>query len=394
MEVLFSLLSNFTIYILHIDSSNLYQWFGYINKIGPSLRELLISQCKIELTIFTTIAEKCPYLEKLSICSLSGVSKDITLQSIAKRCQHLRSLYIFVGYSICPDADLTAFAEKCPQLEELTLHCPELTDQCVIALAQHCSRLKRLTLDYCSLSFTSLIALSERGLPLEELDIPRIPIPSAEIAALCAHALSRIRELNTRYYSFEINDSLYIFPYMTGLRELHLDSKKDHLMVPQLLLLLQQGHCTGLKSLTIHHFSSITPTQCNEILKVCYNLHTLCNKVSTCISNAELIELARNCPQLKKITLCSSKLTEKGLLTLATHCRQLKEINLPQTILTEETVRQLARHHSRLKILTVWVCFVIDEYPVHKNYTNKDIIAMRISESIVTHRCINTCVIL
>ena len=98
MDVLFSLLSNFTIYILHIDSSNLSQWFGYINKIGLSLRELLISKFKIELTIFNTIAEKCPYLEKLSMCSISGVSKDNTLQSIAKRCQHLRSLYIFDSY--------------------------------------------------------------------------------------------------------------------------------------------------------------------------------------------------------------------------------------------------------------------------------------------------------
>ena len=143
--------------------------------------------------MITTITEYCPYLEKLNCIFESEVSDSSNiLQSIAKNCPHIRNLDIKLMYdsSVLADADVTAFAVKCPQLEELSLTCEQLTDQSVISLAQHCSRLKKLKLNGCNLTAASLIALSERGLPLEELDIiPRIPIPTAKIAAQCAHAV-------------------------------------------------------------------------------------------------------------------------------------------------------------------------------------------------------------
>ena len=202
MEVLFSLLTNSSVRSLNIKSSNQSQWIEHIKKIGPCLLELSIRETFEDESIIKSITEYCPYLEKLSLNSCVPVS-SLLLLSIATNCHHLRSLEIdeFLYYTSAEaGADLTAFAEKCPQLEELSLHCRQLTDQSVIALAQHCSRLKKLELNGCDLTAASLIALSERGLPLEDLDIPSIPIPSAEIAAQCAHALSRIRELRTQNF--------------------------------------------------------------------------------------------------------------------------------------------------------------------------------------------------
>ena len=347
MEVLFSLLTNSSVRSLYIRRSNPLRWMEHIKKIGPCLSELAINSCSIKLTILTTISKYCPYLEKLSFNLY--IADSSILQSIASNCPHLRSLAFWLHYSAntAADADLTAFAEKCPQLEELSLTCEQLTDQSVIALAQHCSRLKKLELNQFKLTAASLIALSERGLPLEELDITKIPIRSAEIAAQCAHALSRIRELYTNRYYHHMDSLLFMIQYMTGLRELELNSSEDHLLVPHLLLLLQ-GQCrAGLENLTIRPQSSITPQQLSELVTVFPKLQTVTIYKPICSSDAVLVELARSCPHLQKVTLDSnSEVTEEGVLALAVHCRQLREIHIPYTIVNEETVEEVMMRHS------------------------------------------------
>ena len=357
MELLFSLLTNSSVHRLDVQSLNLSQWMEYIKKIGLSLRELIIVSCNIQLK---SITEHCPYLEKLSLSFQFGVSDSSNiLQSIASNCTHLRILHIINMIYISnleADADLTAFAEKCPQLEELSLDCQQLTDQSVIALAQHCSRLKKLKLIEGRYAIASLIALSERGLPLEKLVIiPWIPISSAEIAAQCAHALSRIRELSTQYIDGSVVDMRYAIQYMPGLRELYLDSADDHLLVPHLLLLLQGQCCAGLESLNVGSKSSITPQQLCELVRWCLQLQTLYIDKPACTSDAVLVELACSCHHLQRVTLNSSEVTEEGVLALAAHCRQLRELNILNTTVTEETVRLLAQHCPHLTKLLVVV---------------------------------------
>ena len=351
MEVLFSILSS--VRSLNIEFSNLSEWMDHIKKIGPCLRELLICDNCAQIK---TITEYCPYLEKLSLSFQSVETHINILQSIASKCPHLRSLEMYgfnYNTSAEADADLTAFAEKCPQLEELSLHCEQLNDQSVLALTQHSSRLKKLSLYWSEITRSSLIALSEHGLPLEELHfIPRIPIRSAEIAAQSAHALSRIHKLNISDYEHRDADIMiylrYAIQYMTGLRELDLNSSDDHLLVPHLLLLLQGQCCAGLESLSVGSQSSITPQQLRELVTVCTQLQKVAINKSTCNSYTVLLKLARSCPHLQKVTLHSRKLAEKSLMALATHCRQLCEIDLSYTTVTEETVRQLAQHCRRL----------------------------------------------
>ena len=234
-----------------------------------------------------------------------GSEGIVILQIVASHFPRLHSLTVSVSYpsSAEADADLTAFAEKCPQLEELSLTSQQLTDQSVIALAQHCSRLKKLKLYHCKLTAASLIALSECGLPLEKLDISSIPISSAEIAAQCAHVLSRIRGLFKMSHSDTTTYLRYVIQYMTGLCELNLGNSDDHLLVPHLLLLLQGQCCAGLETLTIWYGSSITPQQVGELVAVCPHLHTLQISKPTCNSNTVLVELARSCPHLQKVSL-------------------------------------------------------------------------------------------
>ena len=381
MEVLFSLFSS--VRSLDIDTVNIFQWMEHIRKIGPCLRDLILRGVAPQLTL-KTITEYCPYLDKLNLCTLADFSQlSNILQSIANNCPHLRSLDIYLSYYSSAEADAgqTAFAEKCPQLEELSLNCPQFTDQSMIALAQHCSRLKKLKLCSCKFTASSLIALSERGLPLEELDVfPMIPIPSAEIAAQCVYAFSRIRELKSNCFYNPRNGFLHAIQYMTGLRCIELDSSYDHLLVPHLLLLLQGQCCAGLESLTISLISSITPEQLGIILTGCYELHALQIRKPTCTSDAVLGKLTYSCLHLQKVTLDSSgKLTEEGVLGLAAHCRQLQEIDLGRTTVTEETVRQLAQHCRRLTRLSVNVNVREGEVMVErcKQYSSKEIRALR-----------------
>ena len=338
MEVVFGQLHNVQKLKIIDDLS---QWINPIRLIGHGLKEITIKSCYYHQSILISILGYCPFIEKLCLSYESFGPENSILQSIANYCAYLRYLRMGLCYqsSADADADLTAFAEKCPQLEELSLGCFKLTDQCVIALAQHCARLKRLSLEYCKLTVVSLIALSERGLSLEELDIPNIPIPNAEIAAQCAHALSRIRE----HYTYSYDGSIR---FMTGLRKLELSNLEDHLLVPCLL----QGHCAGLENLTIGPYSSITPEQICHVLRWCINLnhlHTVCITKATCITNAVLVELAHSCPRVQ-VTLYSTAVTEESVLALAVHCRQLREIHIPMTTVTEETVRQLAQHCRHL----------------------------------------------
>ena len=356
MEVLFSLLTN------------------------SSVREFVISSRTPGFPLVNTITEYCPYLEKLSLNLMSDLSEHTNiLQSIARNWPHLRCLVINkLNYTTSTeaDADLTVFAEKCPQLEELSLNCREITDQSVIALAQHCSRLKMLRLKCKNSTPASLIALSERGLPLEELGVPRIPIPSAEIAAQCAHALSRICYL----VSYRSNYSHV--QYMTRLRQLCFYSSEDHLLAPNVLLQLQRQCCAGLEGFIVGSGSSITAQQLCELLKWCPQLHTFLVDNLTCNSNSNtvLLELARSCPHLQKVTLCSSEVTEEGVLALAAHCRQLRVIDIGRTPFTMETVRQLAQHCRRLTELHVRVNVREGEVmaPQSRKYTSKEIRVLRL----------------
>ena len=379
MEVLFSLLTNSSVSSLNIESTNLSEWMEHIKKIGPSIYELSVFDSIREMNMLNTLTDYCPYLEKLSLNSCVSVS-SLLLQSIATNCPHLRRLEIdefLDDTSVEADADLTAFAEKCPQLEELSLSCKQLTDQSVIALTQHCCRLKKLKLYQCKLTVISLIALSKRGLPLEEFYIPSIPISSAEIAAQCAHALSRIHSLS---FSNRIIFYFQAIQYMTGLRALNLWGSEDHLLVPHLLLLLQGQCCAGLESLYIYSGSSITSQQLSELVARCSNLHTLYIVNSACTSDAVLLELARSCPHLQKVTLYSiGEVTEEGVLALAVRCRQLREIHIPKITVTEETVRQLAQHCRCLTDLCVYLLIKKGErkIAVLKEYSSKQMRAIR-----------------
>ena len=390
IEVLFSLLSS--VHSLDIQTANLFSWKETIRKIGPCLYELSILNCTVQNTLLYTITEYCPNLEKFGLRFIFTATGNI-LQRMAINCPHLRIFHVndlnYHTSTEC-DADLTAFAEKCPQLEDLYIFCEELTDQSVIALAQHCSRLKKLQLDVHQITVTSLIALSERGLPLEELIIPEIPIPSAEIAAQCAHALSRIHRLCAHRLNSTTRHVGYAIQYMTELRELQLDDIYDHRQFSHIPVLLQ-GYCGSLESFYFHQISRITSTQLIKLAESSPKLHTLSIHYHVSLSSRMLVKFARSCPGLQNISLYSEDWTAESVLVLARNCKQLRELYIPNILVNVETVRKISIYCRRLTMLSVSVNVREGEVIVerYQRYYKKEIRAMREIESnhteVITH---------
>ena len=125
--------------------------------------------------------------------------------------------------------------------------------------------------------------------------------------------------------------------------------------------------------------SSIGSQQLTELLSRCAQLNTVYCIHSNCISEELLVELARLCPQIQKVTLWSSEVSEKGVLALAVHCRQLQMLDISNTSVTEETVRQLVQHCRHLTTLHVRVNVKNGEVMVVQNqkYSSKDIRVLR-----------------
>ena len=74
------------------------------------------------------------------------------------------------------------------------------------------------------------------------------------------------------------------------------------------------------------------------------------------------------------------------MLALAAHCRQLREIYIPYITVTEETVRQLAQHCRRLTKLCVTVREGEVIVELSKQYSSKEIRALRETERAVALR--------
>lgn len=286
-EKVLQLLSNSLCNVSHIYLSNSIdcgerKWVALIASLGTALQELIVcGELDVQL-FFCNIAGRCLRLTKITLLSCEDVDDVSPLQSIASSCPGLRVLHMRAGLEYASpalaDADLAALAEQCSMLEELQVYSLDFTDQAVIVLAQHCPRLKHLGLRTASKQLTSaaLLALSTHCPSLEELAIPWIPVPSPDLAARCAHALSRIRSLDTTF----LDDACLPLAssHMTGLQTLLLDSQEDHLLVPAFL-----QHCTSLQTLSVCFNSSVTLEQLTALLAGNAGLQTLFLGSSMCL---------------------------------------------------------------------------------------------------------------
>ena len=283
----------------------------FIYQLGKHLKRLdLMCADKWEVNPNDFLEELglvCPNLEVLKITRMVVPDKDVLWHSgiiaLIKSCYLLHTLRI-------PHFDVSALA--------------------INAIAENCPTLKRLSLRLTDIR--NLITLSNHRIPQEELSIPWIPIPSAEVAAQCAHALSRIQRLWLTPELCVDVPSLYI-GYLISLRELSLS---EHLTAENSLKVLRAvaEHCRQVETVDICARTDGIVEQLVALVSSNRRLNSITFHEATALTDEVLIDLARYCPNLANIHIRDSLLiTDTGLIAVFTNSLNIFSVylaNCPQ----------------------------------------------------------------
>ena len=241
-------------------------------------------------------------------------------------------------------------------IENICIHSYDIHVGSVAEIVQYCPRLQSLRVTF-RITEDSLLALSKYCPLLKEVDsfcIPRISTP--ESAVLCAPALSCIHSITTyikHLENFTYNYTLAI-PYMTELRHVSANGSIDHILLP-----IVSQYCLKVESLEFQLASSATPTEVLQLTRNCRNLRRITiYSVNLCVDEV-VIELAQYCPNLEYLTLVSPKevntaITANSLLALSKHCLKLDTLNIIRCLqITEAGVLQFihnSKHLNRLRL--------------------------------------------
>ena len=303
-----------------------------ITKIGKRLKKLHIICSNISLDNISSsmyrLGQACPILEEFYINTMTN--------------------------NTVTDISIIGFIQNCSKLQTLILYIHAITDTSITAIAQYCPNLQKISINLSTnFTYTSIIALSERGLPLEELDIPWIPIPSAEIAAQCAHALSRIRTVE---FEPNINDS-FCWPYMIGQRKLSLKNQLNQANRESILTNVVQ-HCCQLENITICGSSDVIIQLLIALAKKNPYISSLYLYEATALTDISLIELVKLCPHLRFISISKCSLvTETGIIALSEQCMKLaQQIISNSSWLTDTTILALSVNSKKLFQLSLREC--------------------------------------
>mgnify|MGYP005992668267 CR=1 FL=1 len=252
----------------------------------------------------------------------------------------------FRGPAITTDIVLL-IVQTCSELVCSKLEYDEINDSIVLAIAQHCPKLTYLELcKYVQITYHALITLSAYKLPLEELNIPTIPItPTVDIARCCSYALSCIRELSLRSFRWDVHDTYKPFPYLTGLTSVYLDYQSDDYIpllamyshkltkigvfedVTNILLICRANPL--LQTFVCYERIGITDTILIELIHACPHLQTLRLPYETDITDIGILAITKHCIQLKRLEICNShKVTEVAVPTLLQRCRKFTRLKL------------------------------------------------------------------
>ena len=316
--------------------------FNFINLQGKNLKRLELlctEQSEIDPNdIFLDIGRACPELEFLKVSNISG------------------------NTTVICDQGIIALSRSCRSLQILLIGSISVTDHVVLAIHENCLNLKFLGLDRTSfITYAALITLSKHCLPLVGLDIPWIPIPSAEVAAQCAHALSRIQRLKPTPIMCTDVSSLYI-GYLTSLRELYLSKDLTNENTMEVLRAVAE-HCRQVEEVEIYARTEGIIEQLGLLVSSNRRLTSLILRQATALTDAALIVIAKYSPRLTKIYITDSPLvTDVGVIALSTSLSNISLVgfvDFPQ--LSDVSVLALSQHCPQLGWLSLQQCDQVTE---------------------------------
>ena len=265
---------------------------------------------------------------------------------------------------------LTVIVQTCSELTSIKFYTNSIDDFAVTVITQQCPKLETLVIESSKITWISLLTLSERGLPLEKLDILKIPkIPTADIARHCGHALSRICSIYTTDHLCKNRRTVNIMlPYMTGLTMLYLYTD-SHSYIPWLTLhchkltkivvcynrfilkeILSLCHANPLlQELYLHFHGGVTDTVLIELIHTCPHLHTLSLPYETDITDIGILALSEQCIGLRILSMIDCyQVTEVAVLQLIQRCRKLTRLEVSSRSLSEETWTKLDSNTQKI----------------------------------------------
>ena len=375
-------------------------------KPSPSINPMLHTfHCRVmNLTDDTTqfIYQQGRHLKSLELICVRiwEVDPNDFLEDLGRNCPNLVTLKVRLNLAqkeeVVLESGIMALVKNCLYLQTLDISAFDLSVLAIDAIAEHCTQLQKLSL--YSTNILTLITLSKHRIPQEVLNIPWIPIPSAEVAAQCAHALSRIQRLQPTTAMCTDIPSLYI-GYLTSLRELSLSTDLTNENTIEVLRAVAE-HCRQveevdicartdeiveqlitlatfnprLTSLTLHKAPALTDAALIELTKCCHKLSKIHIRGCPLITDTGIIALSRsspnislvylaNCPGLSNDSMSAisenckylqcfmlqqcNQVTKAGLKPLVLSCRHLSYMVLTHNYMSEATRARLLAKRSK-----------------------------------------------
>ena len=322
-----SVLANLVIITISASEDSHLTWLKDMEPISNNIEEIQVYTPLMSYYLANFITQ-CKKLKKLHSFNVTRWEEDPNsfLGTLGTNCPCLDCFYAYnPSKTLVQDTGIIALAQGCPYLHTLFLSVASaLTDTSVLALAQHCPNLQSVILFGANkLTPSSLIALSERRLPRKSLDIPWIPIDSAEVAAQCAHALSRIRIPPAPTKSVQ-----FCLPYMSPLKDFTLERSME-VCQAEAVLADVAAHCRQLHTVSVCGSTEAILQQLIILASTNPCLTSVTLYKATTLTDLALTEIVRHCPRLINISISHSpSLTDTGLIALSELCLQLRCVSL------------------------------------------------------------------
>ena len=337
---------------------------SFLDKIAfdhITLHTIHLSVHHLSSSLIKFFSNHCGKLKNLEVfASNSNEDPNILLQTIVGKCPLLEDLLIYTAHvpnkrSFNIDNCMIAIAQICVNLQDIKLHLCSITDMSVLAIAQHCPNLRKLLLfsKDSSLTHISLLALSEHKLPKEKLNIPSIPIPTADIALRCVHTISR---MNSFIWPVS-GDAPGHIHYLAVLKCLNFPSDLST-EIPERVLAAITAHCRQLESINVSATNNSSLDLLVTMAKNNPNLLSVHLRPGAVLTDVILTEVAKHCPQLTSIEVTDCPLlTDTGLIALSEYCPRLTSIILQNCpLLTDAGLIALSQHCPGLTSFTLENC--------------------------------------
>ena len=341
----------------HTKDSKHSELFQHILTFCPKLHEI-DTKDNASKSGLSSIGEQLNQLQSIRICDVGHGDANvidkfspIDLIKLIKKNKHLE--YIEVeNMNLCGEV-LVALGVFCPQIKSIHLkpksNEQNVTDEQIETLTKGCRNLECFKIDFfCVMSCNKLLQhLGKYNPSLTVLQISgdhqrKIEALSVDSIIRFSKGCQRLREISFSY----LNISAQCLSSLVKYGAADIEHLKFHRCEIANNGLADIAKLPSLKSLVLRFANSVTDQGIINLIKV--NGHNLeqidicyCNK----ITDASLMSIAANCPNLKKIIIFSNLdfFTDKGYWELFKRCRKLVNIEgmIPDEL--EDALKQRRR---------------------------------------------------